>query len=164
MLKFVSGIFFASAFLIAQPCFAADAGETAPMETVKAFLSQCRSGGAFFIATMDKDSQPRVRPFGALATFEGKLYLCTGNGKKVYRQLKENPKTEISGYAGGEWIRLEALAVEDTRREAKEAMLEQNPGLRKTYSADDGVFAVFYLKNAKASILSFKGRDDKYEF
>ena len=48
--------------------------------------------------------------------------------------------------------------------EAKVAVLEQNPGLKKMYSADDDVFAVFYLKDAKASILSFTGRNDKYEF
>ena len=160
MVKFACGML-AAALLAFAPVSAPAAGDAAPMDTVKSFLKDC---GAFFIATMDKDAQPRVRPFGALATFEGRLYLCTGNRKNVYRQLKSNPKVEISGVASGEWIRLEALAVEDMRREAKVAVLEQNPGLKKMYSADDDVFAVFYLKDAKASILSFTGRNDKYEF
>ena len=151
----------AAALIALAPVPASAAGEDSSLDTVKAFLGGC---GAFFIATMDKDGQPRVRPFGALAKFEGRLYLCTGNKKNVYRQLKANPKVEISGVASGEWIRLEALAVEDARREARLAVLEQNPSLKKMYSADDGVFAVFYLKDAKANILSFTGRNDKYAF
>ena len=152
---------FIAALIAMAPVSSSAANEDASLDTVKAFLSDC---GAFFIATMDKDSQPRVRPFGALAKFEGRLYLCTGNKKNVYRQLKANPKVEISGVASGEWIRLDALAIEDERREARLAMLEQNPGLKKMYSADDGVFVVFYLKDAKANILSFTGRNDMYAF
>ena len=34
-------------------------------------------------------------------------------------------------------------------------MLEENPGLKSMYSADDGIVAVFYLKNATATICSF---------
>ena len=30
----------------------------------------------FYLATV-QDGQPRVRPFGAVAEFEGKLYICT---------------------------------------------------------------------------------------
>ena len=160
MFKAACGMLVA-ALIATAPVSASAAGEDASLDTVKAFLSDC---GAFFIATMDKDDQPRVRPFGALAKFEGRLYLCTGNKKNVYRQLKANPKVEISGVVHGEWIRLEALAIEDARREAKLAMLEQNPRLKKMYSADDDVFAVFFLKDARANILSFTGRNDKYTF
>ena len=115
------------------------------------FLKAC---GVFYLATAEGD-QPRVRPFGAVATFEDKLYLITGNGKQVFQQLIKDPKLEISGMAGGEWIRLCAEAVRDERREAKAAMLEQNPDLRAMYSEDDGVMEVFYLRNAQASICSF---------
>ena len=41
------------------------------------FLKAC---GVFYLATADGD-QPRVRPFGAVAVFEERLYLITGNGK-----------------------------------------------------------------------------------
>ena len=99
------------------------------------FLKAC---GVFYLATADGD-QPRVRPIGAVAEFEEKLYLITGNGKQVFKQLIADPKIAISGMAGGEWIRLSAAAVRDERREAKAAMLEQNPDLRAMYSEDDGV-------------------------
>ena len=110
--------------------------------------------GVFFIATEDGD-QPRVRPFGALNIFEDKLYIQTGKIKNVSKQMKNNPKIEISSFLNGKWIRLEAEVVEDNRREAKVSMLDANPELKGMYSADDDNTEVLYLKNAKASINSF---------
>ena len=133
-------------------------------DMVKQFLKDCRGTGAFFIATMDEGNQPRVRPFGALAEFEGRLYLCTGKKKEVYRQIKGNPKVEISGVVNGEWIRLTTKLVEDDRRVAKQAMLDQNPDLKGMYKVDDDVFAVLYMTDSQANILSFTGRDDLIRF
>jgi len=129
------------------------------METVVKFLRDC---GTFYLATLEGD-QPRVRPFGAVSVYEGKLYICTNRTKKVSEQLKANPKFEISGTLGGsEWIRIWGSAVLDDRREAREAMLGQNPGLRNMYGADDGIFEVFYLEDARAEIFSFAGRHDSF--
>ena len=124
------------------------------------FLRQC---GTFYLATADGD-QPRVRPFGAVAEFEDKLYITTGNGKAVFAQMMADPKIEISGMVGGDWIRLSAEVVRDERREAKTAMLEQNPVLRGMYSEDDGIFEVLYLVNAKATICSFTKAPETWEF
>ena len=66
------------------------------MQEVCEFLKQCST---YYLATTDGD-QPRVRPFGTAEIFEGKLYIQTGKVKNVYRQMKENPKIEISGMAG----------------------------------------------------------------
>ena len=96
-----------------------------------------------------------MRPFGTAEIFEGKLYIQTGKVKNVYRQMKENPKIEISGMAGGNWIRLTATAVEDDRVQARQHMLDAYPSLKKMYSADDGNTVVFYLENATATICSF---------
>ena len=121
------------------------------MKEVYEFLKEC---GVFFIATEDGD-QPRVRPFGALNIFEDKLYIQTGKIKNVSKQMKNNPKIEISSFSNGKWIRLEAEVVEDNRREAKVSMLDANPELKGMYSADDDNTEVLYLKNVKASINSF---------
>ena len=121
------------------------------MKEVYEFLKEC---GVFFIATEDGD-QPRVRPFGALNIFEDKLYIQTGKIKNVSKQMKNNPKIEISSFLNGKWIRLEAEVVEDNRREAKVSMLDANPELKGMYSADDDNTEVLYLKNAKVSINSF---------
>ena len=50
--------------------------------------------GVFAVATVE-NGEPKVRPFGAVAEFEGKLYLCTGNQKAVYRQIKAHPQVQM---------------------------------------------------------------------
>lgn len=122
-----------------------------------------KAAGTFYLATVDGD-QPRVRPFGAVALFEDKLYITTGNGKAVFAQLMANPKIEISGMVGGDWIRLSAVAVRDERREAKTAMLEQNPELRNLYNEDDGVMEVLYLTDATVTICSFTKPPVQFSF
>ena len=122
------------------------------MQEVCDFLKQC---GIYYLATQDGE-QPRVRPFGTVQIFENKLYIQTGKVKNVYKQLKANPKVEISGVLGGsKWIRIEAVAVEDDRLEAKQSMLDAYPSLQGMYKADDGNTIVFSLENATATIYSF---------
>ena len=130
------------------------------MEEALQFL---KDSGAFYLATTEGD-QPRVRPFGAVCAFEGKLYIVTNNQKKVYAQMEKNPKVEISGMAKGKWIRLQAEAIPDRRREARKAMLDENPSLRKMYSEDDGIMEVLYLKNATVSVCSFTEETVTYAF
>ena len=130
------------------------------MEEVLKFLKE---SGTFYLATVEGD-QPRVRPFGAVCGFEGKIYLVTNNQKKCYAQMMENPKVEISGMVGGNWIRVEAKAIRDDRREARAAMLEDNPGLRRMYNEDDGLVEVLYLKDVTATISSFTDAPVVYQF
>ncbi|MBQ8971565.1 MAG: pyridoxamine 5'-phosphate oxidase family protein [Clostridia bacterium] len=130
------------------------------MEKALKFLKDC---GTFYLATVEGD-QPRVRPFGAVCAFEDKLYIITNNQKPVFKQMQKNPKIEISGMAGGKWIRLAAEAVRDERREAKKAMLDANAGLRNMYNEDDGIVEVLYLKNAAATIASFSEAPESWTF
>jgi uncharacterized pyridoxamine 5'-phosphate oxidase family protein len=117
-------------------------------------LQFLQKAGTFYLATVD-GNQPRVRPFGAVCEFEGKLYIVTNNEKNCYKQMIANPKVEISGMADGKWIRLTAEAIQDDRREARVAMLEANKSLRNMYNEDDGRVEVLYLKTATVSICSF---------
>ena len=123
------------------------------MSQVVDFLNKAKT---YYFATVEGD-QPRVRPFGAAMERNGKVYLGTTNQNKVYQQLLANSKVEVSGMAEGKWIRLTGEAVIDDTVEAREAMLEANPFLRKWYSADDGKFTVFYLKNMQAVLYSLTG-------
>ncbi|WP_026892051.1 pyridoxamine 5'-phosphate oxidase family protein [Lacrimispora aerotolerans] len=124
---------------------------------MKEVLDYLKATGTFYLATNEED-QPRVRPFGAVCEFEGKLYIATNNKKPVFEQMIKNPKVEISCMSKGTWLRLEAEAIQDDRTEARAAMIEDNKAsLSKMYSADDGIFEVLYLKNATASIFSFTG-------
>ena len=121
------------------------------MQNVYQFL---KDAGVYYIATVDGD-QPRVRPFGTIHIFEGKLYIQTGRKKNVSRQLGVNGKTELCAMKGDEWIRLSGTLVDDNRREAKASMLDAYPSLKKMYSPDDDNTQVLYFKDATATIYSF---------
>ena len=121
------------------------------MQEVYEFLKKC---GTYYLATVE-DDQPRVRPFGTAEIFEGKLYIQTGKSKDVSKQIQKNPKVEICGFTGGEWIRIAGELVRDDRIEAKQDMLDKNPGLKSRYSAEDDNTEVLYFKNATATISSF---------
>ena len=122
------------------------------------FLKGC---GNYYLATVEGD-QPRVRPFGSLAIFESRLYFQTGKIKDVSKQMSINPKIEICAYDGkGTWLRVQAIAIEDNRREAKQFLLDAHPELKGMYSVDDDNTQVLYLKDAVARFHSFSGGDSK---
>jgi uncharacterized pyridoxamine 5'-phosphate oxidase family protein len=121
------------------------------MQEVYEFLKKCQT---YYLATVEGD-QPRVRPFGTADIFENKLYFQTGKKKDAAKQIAVNPKIEICAFDGNKWIRIQALAVEDDRREAKQHMLDAYPTLKDRYSADDDNTQVLYLKDAAATIYGF---------
>ena len=130
------------------------------MEEVFEFLKKC---GTFYIAT-EEGNKPRVRPFGVVNIFEGKLYIQTGKSKNVSKQMQINPNVEICSCIDGKWIRLEGKVVRDDRREAKVSMLDANPILKNMYSADDDNTEVLYFENAKATFCSFTEAPKVVEF
>ena len=121
------------------------------MQEVYDFIKKC---GTYYLATVDGD-QPRVRPFGTVNIFDGKLYIQTGLKKDVAKQLLANPKAEICAFKGGKWIRIAGKLILDERIEAQKAMLDAYPNLRGMYAEGDGNTAVFYFKDATATISSF---------
>ena len=130
------------------------------MKEVYEFLKKCET---YFLATAEGD-QPRVRPFGTVDIFEGRLYIQTGKIKNVSKQMMANHKVELCGMSGGKWIRVEAVAVEDDRLEPREHMLAAFPSLQGMYKADDGNCQVFYLKDATATIYSFTDAPEVIRF
>jgi Uncharacterized conserved protein len=122
---------------------------------MKKALEFLQESGIFYLATTE-GNQPRVRPFGAVFEYEGKLYIVTNNTKKCFQQMLENPKVEISGMnKTGQWIRVTGEVAHDDRREVKEFALEAAPSLKRMYSVDDGIFAVLYFTKGTATISSF---------
>ena len=121
------------------------------MKTVYDFLKKC---GTYYLATTEGD-QPRVRPFGTVDLFEGKLYIQTGKVKEVSRQIRQNPKVEICAFDGEKWLRLSGKLIRDDRVEAKEHMLSAYPSLQKMYSPTDGNTEVLYFESATATFSSF---------
>ena len=124
------------------------------MEEVYKFLKE--TAPTYYLATVDGD-QPRVRPFGTVDLFEGKLYIQTGKSKDVYKQIEANPKVEICACAGLEWLRLAGELVPDDRIEAKKHMLDAYPQLRRMYDENDDNTIVLYFKDATATFASLTG-------
>ena len=130
------------------------------MQSVCDFIKKC---GTYYLATAEGD-QPRVRPFGTVNIFEGKLYIQTGKVKPVSKQIGANPKVELSCFDGSTWLRLSGTLVNDDRLEPKVDMLEQYPALKAMYSASDDNTQVLYFKDAKAVFASFTAPPKVVEF
>ena len=99
------------------------------MERVCKFLKEA---DVYYLATVEGD-QPRVRPFGTVHIFEGKLYIQTGKVKPVSKQLAQNPKAEICAFKDGAWLRLSGELDHSTaaavRAEVDELILD--PRIRR---------------------------------
>ena len=121
------------------------------MQEVYEFL---KSADTYYLATVEGD-QPRVRPFGTVDVFEGKLYMQTGKIKNVSKQIQVNPKVEVCAFKDGKWIRVSGKLVRDDRVEAKKHMLDSYPSLQNMYSAEDDNTEVLYFEDAIATISSF---------
>lgn len=121
------------------------------MQEVFDFLKEC---GTYYLATVEGD-QPRVRPFGTVDIFEGKLYIQTGKVKDVSKQIQENAKVELCAFNGQKWVRVAGKLVRDDRVEAKKHMLDNYPSLQAMYSATDDNTEVLYFEEAVATFSSF---------
>ena len=130
------------------------------MQKVYEFLKEAET---YYLATVEGD-QPRVRPFGTIHLFEGKLYIQTGRRKPVSKQIAANPKAEICAFKNGTWLRVQCELVEDDRAEARKSMLDAYPSLRAMYDENDGNTQVFYLKNAEATFSSFTAAPETVKF
>ena len=133
------------------------------MNEAIAFL---RENPVQYLATVGRDGRAKCHPFMFAGELDGKLWFCTNNQKDVYRDIVENPYVEVSvaspAYA---WIRLSGKAVFEDSREAKE-MCMGNPIVKSQYqTADNPIFVVFYLEEARAVLADFSGNPPReYQF
>ena len=111
----------------------------------------------FYLATAE-NNKPKIRPFGAVMEFENKIYFVTSNEKDVFKQIMNNPNISICACdLSRRWARIEGIAKRDTRIDAKQKMLDENPVLteRKRYkSADDPVMEIFYIDDMIVSFFN----------
>lgn len=115
-----------------------------------------------YLGTLGRDGKAKCRPFMFCFEKDGKLWFCTNNTKDVYQDMQENPYVELSisdpSYA---WIRLNGKAVFENNMVVKEGCM-QNPIVKGQYdTAENPIFEVFYLQNAKAVIADFSGEPPK---
>ena len=115
-----------------------------------------------YLATVGCDGKAKCRPFMFCFEKYNKLCFCTNNTKEVYKDIKANPYIEVSvsspEYA---WIRLNGKAVFENNILVKEECMN-NPIVKGQYhTADNPIFEVFYLSDAKAVISDFSGNPPK---
>ena len=132
------------------------------IEKVCEFLDKTRT---YYLATVDGD-HPRVRPFGTVLVYDGKLYIQTGKVKPVSKQLAANPKAEICAFDGqtGTWLRVSGELINDDSRDVKVAMLEKYPDLKGMYNPDDDNTQVLFFKAATATFSSFTAAPEEFTF
>ena len=130
------------------------------VERVYYFLNDA---GTYYLATVEGD-QPRVRPFGTVLLYDGKLYLQTGKSKEVSKQIAANPHVELCALMNDSWLRVSGELVNDNNRDVMVAMLKKMPDLKAMYSPDDGNMQMLYLKNATATFSSFNSEPEIINF
>ncbi|MDR2518723.1 MAG: pyridoxamine 5'-phosphate oxidase family protein [Spirochaetaceae bacterium] len=126
-------------------------------QDVASFLA----GKTFYLATVDGD-KPKVRPFGFVMEFEGKLYFTTNDQKPSFKQLAANPHLEISATdeKTRTWIRISGKAVFDSRPEVKAKAFEAAPFLKDKYGTGSGpAIRLFYIAGAEAVVQSLTSQD-----
>ena len=130
------------------------------MQRVYDFLKKC---GTYYLATVE-NGRPRVRPFGTIDLFEGKLYIQTGKCKPVADQLKANGRVELCAFDGEKWLRVEATALLDYNIAAQTHMLDAYPSLKAMYQPGDGNTEVYCLRDATATFSSFTSAPEVVTF
>lgn len=123
------------------------------MEKVVSILHQ-----PFYLATIDGD-QPRVRAFDSCTEYNGKIYFETITTKKVYHQLKLNPKFELFTMGEGTTLRLTGEAIEERDQEIEKAVEEK---IGKYLAEPDLV--VFRMENVQALITNPDMTIEEYKF
>ena len=111
-----------------------------------------------FIATVDGGA-PRTRAFQYQFEQGGKLWFCTANNKKVFKQLESDPSVEICAVRPDmTWVRLSGQVVLAEDRAVKERILREQALIKGIYgNADNPVFATFYLEHGTYEIADFSG-------
>ena len=132
------------------------------MESVKKVYDFLEDAKTFYLATMDGD-QPRVRPYGAMLFFEGKIYIMAFGNTNATRQIATNNKAEICAFKG-RTLRIECNLVEDNRPEVGKALVDKMPVLKPALGENGENGVMYYLANATANFFKMMELDETIKF
>ena len=125
-------------------------------------LSFLKENQPFYFTTVE-DNKPRVRPFGFVMEWEGRLYFGMGKHKASYKQMLVNPNVEVcTTNAKNEWIRVKGTAILDDSQAALDQAFAVAPFLTQIYNQETGLtMGLCYLENIEAEIDDMKGHFEK---
>ncbi|WP_251231228.1 pyridoxamine 5'-phosphate oxidase family protein [Adlercreutzia aquisgranensis] len=128
------------------------------LETILDYLT---SVPAWYLATVDGEGQPHVRPFSFAEIQDGRLWFCTSTEKDVYHELQRNPRFEATAWKTGYgWVilrgraDLEDRASESMRRNGFDHMVALGESWE---SADDARLTFFSVADPQAWICDIDG-------
>lgn len=119
------------------------------MDAVNKVFEFLQNAGTFYLATVEGD-QPRVRPYGAMMIFEGKIYIMAFGKTNATLQIAANPKAEICAFKG-QTLRIECKLTEDSRPETQKALIEKMPVLKPALGENGENGVMYYLSDATAT-------------
>ncbi len=122
------------------------------MEGILTVYDFLEKAGTFYLATVEGD-RPRVRPYGAMLMFEGKIYIMAFGKTNATRQIAENPNAEICAFKG-QTLRIECTLVEDNRPEVGKALVDKMPALKPALGEHGENGVMYYLSNATATFFN----------
>ena len=132
------------------------------MEQIQKVYEFLQKAGTFYLATVEND-QPRVRPYGALLLFEGKIYIMAFGQTNATRQIAQNQKAEICAFKG-KTLRIACELVEDNRPEVGKALVDKMPVLKPALGEHGENGVMYYLKNAKADFYKMMELEETITF
>jgi uncharacterized pyridoxamine 5'-phosphate oxidase family protein len=117
--------------------------------------------GVYYIATVDSDGKPQVRPFGSKSLLDDKLYIMCTPPKPVYDQLLETKYVQIATMAPEQgWIRISAKAELVESPELRDKIFDATPGIKERGGYEN--MAIFALVEGEAKIFEgFGGTEPK---
>lgn len=132
------------------------------MEDVKKVYDFLEEAKTFYLATVEGD-QPRVRPYGAMLFFEGKIYIMAFGKTNATRQIGQNQKAEICAFKG-QTLHIECKLVEDNRPEVGKALVEKMPVLKPALGENGENGVMYYLADATATFYKMMDVDQVIKF
>ena len=132
------------------------------MEGIQKVYDFLEKAGTFYLATVE-EGQPRVRPYGAMLFFEGKIYIMAFGKTNATRQIVANPKAEICAFKG-QTLRIACELVEDNRPEVGKALVDKMPVLKPALGENGENGVMYYLKNAKADFYKMMELEESVTF
>ena len=126
-------------------------------------LEFMKANSTYYLATVDAEGNPQVRPFGTFSLIDGSFYIQTGRVKNVAKEIAAHPRLAICGFAsdGSQWLRLEADGYDTNDPKLEQIMLDEQPSLKNMYAAGDGNCAAIRLDNVTATFYSFTAEPRK---
>ena len=120
---------------------------------VKKILEYLRECKVFYLATVS-GMTPRVRPMSGVCVAEGKLWFFMRKTSELYREIKVNPRVEISAlHPDKSWISIRGRLSESGDVDMVRTMWKAcRDDIRDLYGITEEEMAVFSLEDGSVQL------------